>query len=56
MEQATVNTMFNRQRHYFLSIQNIERGCFTALDASINDAFKVSNDPSIWGWHAGMKV
>ena len=26
------------------------------LDASINDAFKVSTDPTIRGWHAGMSV
>jgi hypothetical protein len=37
-------------------MQNIERACFTALDSSINDAFKVSNDPTVQGWHAGMRV
>jgi hypothetical protein len=37
-------------------MQNIERVCFMALDASINNAFKVSNNPSIHGWHAGMRV
>ncbi len=55
-EQATVDTTFNRQKHYFLSMQNIEHACFMALDASINDAFKVSNNPSISRWHAGMRV
>jgi hypothetical protein len=56
MEQATVDTTLNGQKHYFLSMQNIERACFMALDASINNAFKVSNDPSIRGWYAGMRV
>ena len=37
-------------------MQNIKRACFTALDASVNDAFKVSNDPAVQGWHAGMRV
>jgi hypothetical protein len=37
-------------------MRNIERACFTALDASINDTFKMSNDPMIQGWHAGMQV
>jgi hypothetical protein len=37
-------------------MQNIERACFTALDSSINDAFKVSNNPTVQGWHAGMRV
>jgi len=55
-EQATIDTQFARQKHYFLSLQNIERACFTVLDASINDAFKVSADPAIWRWHDGMSV
>jgi hypothetical protein len=37
-------------------MHNIERACFTALDASINDAFKVSNDPAIQGWHSNMRI
>jgi hypothetical protein len=55
-EQATIDTQFAWQKHYFLSLQNIERACFTVLDASINDAFKVLTDPTIRGWHAGMSV
>jgi len=55
-EQASIDTLFNRRKHYFLSMQNIECACFTALDASINDAFKISNDPNVRGWHAGMRV
>jgi hypothetical protein len=56
MEQAIVDMTFNCQKHYFLSMQTISRACFMALDASINDAFKVLNNPSICGWHAGMRV
>ena len=55
-EQASIDTTFNRRKHYFLLMQNIERACFTALDSSINNAFKVSNDPTIQGWHAGTRV
>jgi len=55
-EQALIDTLFNRRKHYFLLMQNIERACFTTLDSSINDAFKVSNDPTVHGWHAGMRV
>ena len=55
-EQVSIDTLFNRRKHYFMSMQNIERACFTALDSSINDAFKVSNDPTVQGWHAGMRV
>ena len=53
-EQTTIDTQFARQKHYFLSLQNIKRACFTVLDASIKDAFKVLTDPAIRGWHAGM--
>jgi hypothetical protein len=56
MEQASVNTAFAHQKHYFHSMQNIKGACFTALNASINNAFKVSNNPTIIGWHAGMTV
>jgi hypothetical protein len=56
MEQATIDTQFARAKHCFLPMRNIKRACFTALDASINYAFKVSNDPTIQGWHAGMRV
>ena len=55
-EQASIDTLFNRRKHYFLSMQNIECATFTALGASINDAFKVSNNPNVRGWHAGMRV
>jgi hypothetical protein len=37
-------------------MQNIEQACFTALDSSIDDAFKISNDPAIVIWHAGINV
>ena len=42
-EQATIDSTFTRRKHYFLSMQNIKRACFTALDSSVNDAFKLSN-------------
>jgi hypothetical protein len=56
MEQASIDMHFAHAKHYFLLMCNIKRACFTALDASVNDAFKVSNDPMIQGWHAGMRV
>jgi hypothetical protein len=55
-KQATVDNAFAHQKHCFHSMQNIERDCFTALNASINNAFKVSNNPTIIGWRAGMSV
>jgi hypothetical protein len=55
-KQATIDMRFAHQKHYLLLLQKIKRACFTALDASINDVFKVSTDPTIQGWHAGMTV
>ena len=37
-------------------MQNIERACFTVIGLSINNAFKASNDPTVQGCHAGMRV
>ncbi len=56
MEQATIKTTFSCRKHYFMSMKNIECACFTVLNASINDTFKVSDDPAIPGWHAGMRI
>jgi hypothetical protein len=55
-EQATINTTFTRCKNYCTLMVNIERACFMAVDACINNAFKVSNDPTIQGWHEGMSV
>jgi hypothetical protein len=46
-EQATINMPFVHEKHYFILMRIIERACFTALNARVNDIFKVSNDPGI---------
>jgi hypothetical protein len=56
MEQASINMRFARAKLYFLSMRNIRRAFFLALNASVNKAFKVSNDPTIQSWHASMQV
>ncbi len=48
--------MFARKRHYYQSLIDIERAYFIALNANIDDAFKVSDIPTILGWHAGMET
>jgi hypothetical protein len=55
-EQATIDTTFSHRNHYYQSMLNIKRACFTALDASINITFQVSNNLTIQGWHAGMST
>jgi hypothetical protein len=47
MEQASIDSLFNQRKAYFLSMQNIKQACFTALNSLVNDAFKVSNDPTV---------
>jgi hypothetical protein len=54
MEQATINSMFTHHKNYYRLMINIKQACFTAIDACINNAFKVSNNPTIQGWHTGM--
>jgi hypothetical protein len=55
-EQATIDTHFNRMMHFVMLMQNIKQACLAALDASINDAFKVSNVANGRGWHTGRRV
>ena len=55
-KQATIDTTFARRKHYYTSMVNIKRACFMAVDGCINDAYKVSNDPTIQGLHAGMSA
>jgi hypothetical protein len=46
-EQATMDTTFACQKNYYRSMVNIKCACFTAINACINNAFKVSNDSTI---------
>jgi hypothetical protein len=55
-EQATIDTTFARRKHYYMLMVNIKHACFTAVDECINNAYKVSKDPTIQGWHTDMSV
>ncbi len=56
-KQASIDTAFACKRHYYQSLINIKHACFIALDANIDDAFKVSNIPTtIVSWHKGMET
>ena len=54
--QATIDARFVRSRNYWLSYQNIKRACFNMLDDNIDDAFKVSNSPTLRGWNQSMEI
>lgn len=54
--QATIDAQFIRARNYWLSYQNIKRACFNMLDDNIDEAFKVSNSPTLRGWNQSMEI
>ncbi len=53
-EQATINARFKRAKIYWELYQNIQRAVFNCLDDGVDDAFKVSNDPTLAGWNPLM--
>ena len=45
----SIDNVFERDRNYFLSYVNINRACFTMLDDTVSDRYKVSNTPNLTG-------
>ena len=52
----TIDNIFDRDRNYFLSYVNINRACFTMLNDTISDRYKVSNTPNLTGWNSTMSI
>ena len=52
----TADRMFETATNYFTSYLNINRALFRMLDDSIDNNFKVSNDPNLKGWNPTMSV
>jgi hypothetical protein len=52
----TADRMFEMATNYFTSYLNINRALFRMLDDSIDNNFKVSNDPNLKGWNPTMSV
>jgi hypothetical protein len=50
-EQATIDARFKRAKNYWESYRNIQRAVFNCLDNGVDDAFKVSNDPTLARWN-----
>jgi hypothetical protein len=53
---ATIDASYNRAQNYWRTYLNIKRACYNMLDDTINDAFKVSNDPALTGWNLSMNI
>ncbi len=54
--QATIDARFICARNYWLLFLNIKRACFNMLDNNIDNAFKVSNSPTLRGWNQSMEI
>ena len=52
----TADRIFEMGTNYFSSYLNINRALFCMLDDSIDNNFKVSNDPNLKGWNPTMSV
>ena len=52
----TAERMFEMGTNYYTSYLNINRALFRMLDDSIDNNFKVSNDPNLKGWNPTMSV
>ena len=48
--------LWENNRHYFLSYENIHRACFRLLDDIVRPEFKVSNIPGLQGWNSTMTI
>jgi hypothetical protein len=59
--QTTVQTkiaeqLWDNDRRYYLSYENIHRACFRLLDEIVCPEFKVSNLPGLHGWNSTMTI
>jgi hypothetical protein len=50
------DTIFLRNKNYYLSYKNINRACFKMLDENVQPQYKVSNVTMMTGWNKTMSV
>jgi hypothetical protein len=48
--------VFDRNKNYLNSYNNIHRTCFKMLNNSVPEEFKVSNNPALMGWNPTMSI
>ena len=53
---ATIDARYTRARNYWRTYLNIKRACYNMLDDTVDNAFKVSNDPALTGWNPSMNI
>ncbi len=53
---ATIDASYNSARNYWRTYLNIKRACYNMLNDTIDDAFKVSNNPALTGWNPSMNI
>jgi hypothetical protein len=50
------DTIFLRNKNYYLSYKNINCACFKMLDEKVQPQYKVSNVTTMTGWNATMSI
>jgi hypothetical protein len=53
-KQATIDACFKQAKNYWELYMIIQRVVYNCLGDSINDTFKVSNNPALVGWNPSM--
>jgi hypothetical protein len=56
VQMRTAEQMWEYDRRYYLSYENIHRACFRLLDEIVRPEFKVSNIPGLNGWNSTMTI
>jgi hypothetical protein len=55
-QMKTTKQLWENDRRYFLSYENIHRACFRLLDDLVRPEFKVSNIAGLQGWNSTMTI
>jgi hypothetical protein len=53
---VTIDARYARARNYWRTYLNIKQACYNMLDDTVDNAFKVSNDPALTGWNPSMNI
>jgi hypothetical protein len=56
VQMKIAKQLWDNDRRYYLSYENIHRACFRLLDEIVRPEFKVSNIPGLHGWNSTMMI
>ena len=55
-QMKMIDSVFARNKNYYLSFMNINRACVRMLNKTVPDQYKVSNTPNLTGWNMSMSI